>query len=108
MMAPHPIHALGVCPPRHAPRTASLQVPGLSLPKACIFVRINPEATSGFMPTNPKPLSRVNITMNLNPFVIRGLFAAIKTSRFKGFLYKVHCHNGQQTFITLAWIAITR
>jgi len=71
MMALHPIHAPDACLPRHAPRTRSLHAPGLSLPEACIFIQVNPEATSGFMPTNPKPLSRVNITMNLNPFAVR-------------------------------------
>jgi len=101
-MAPHPIHVPDACLPRHAPRTGSLQAPGLSLPEACIFARINPEATSDFIPTNPKPLSRVNITISLNPFVVRGLFSTIKTSRFKGFLYNVRCHNRQQTSITLA------
>jgi len=74
MMAPHPIHTPDTCPPRHILGTGSLEAPGLSLPEACIFVPINPEATPGFMPTKPKPLSRVNITMNLNPFVVRGLF----------------------------------
>ncbi len=80
-MAPHPIHAPAVC--LHAARSGSLQAPGVSPLQAYIFVRINREATPGFVPTNPKPLSRVNITMNLNPRVVRGLFAAITTSRLK-------------------------